>query len=78
MVSAASAHAGDTRWQLAQTVYQNSGHYEYVNLPNWTEIRQATSDGLNALIAGCGDPKAALDTLNNKLNSVLKAQGVGA
>jgi multiple sugar transport system substrate-binding protein len=77
-INAADAHAGDARWKLAQDVYQSSGHYEDVNLPNWTALRQATSDGLNALIATCGDPKAALNTLNDKLNSILKQQGVGA
>jgi multiple sugar transport system substrate-binding protein len=77
-VSAADSHAGDPRWQLAQTVYQTSGHYENINLPNWAALRQATSDSLNALIANCGDAKAALDTLNGKLTTLLKQQGVGA
>ncbi len=77
-VSAADAHSGDQRWQLAQTVYQDSGHYENINLPNWTALRQATSDALNALVAKCGDPKPALDALNSKLASLLKQQGVGA
>jgi hypothetical protein len=45
-------------------------------MPNWTALRQATSDGLNALVAKCSDPQAALNTLNDKLNSVLRTQGV--
>jgi multiple sugar transport system substrate-binding protein len=76
-VDAATEHAGDDRWKLAQTTYQNNGRYEDINMPNWTALRQATSDGLNALIAHCGDAQAALNTLNDKLNSVLKSQGVG-
>ena len=77
-VNAGEEHKGDDRWTLAQSVYQSSGHYEPINMPNWTALRQATSDGLNALVAGCGDAKPALDKLNDKLNSILKQQGVGA
>jgi ABC-type glycerol-3-phosphate transport system substrate-binding protein len=77
-VDAASAHAGDNRWQIAAQVYQQSGHYEAINMPNWTALRQASSDALNRLVATCGDPRAALDSLNDKLNSLLKNQGVGA
>lgn len=77
-VDAATEHQGDDRWKLAQQVYQDDGHYEDINMPNWTALRQATSDGLNALVAKCGDPQAALHTLNDKLNSVLKSQGVAA
>jgi hypothetical protein len=45
-------------------------------MPNWTALRQNTSDGLNAVIAKCGDPQAALNALNDKLNATLKTQGV--
>jgi multiple sugar transport system substrate-binding protein len=75
-VDSASVHAGDPRWTLAQQVYQQSGHYEADNMPNWTQLRQATSDALNGLVAKCGDPAAALNTLNDKLNTLLKQQGV--
>jgi multiple sugar transport system substrate-binding protein len=75
-VDAATVHQGDDRWKLAQDVYQSNGHYEDINMPNWTALRQSTSDGLNALIAKCGDPQAALNALNNKLNATLKSQGV--
>ncbi|GIH14655.1 sugar ABC transporter substrate-binding protein [Rugosimonospora africana] len=77
-VDAATEHQGDDRWKLAQQVYQSDGHYEDINMPNWTALRQATSDGLNALVAKCGDPATALHTLNDKLNSILKTQGVAA
>ncbi len=77
-VDAAGAHNSDERWKLAQKVYQEQGHYEAVNMPNWTALRQATSDAVNSTIAKCGDTDAALDTLNNKLNDLLKQQGVAA
>lgn len=76
-VDAATEHGGDPRWQLAQQVYQSAGHYEPVNMPNWTALRQATADSLNGMLASCADPKATLGTLNDKLNSLLKSQGVG-
>jgi multiple sugar transport system substrate-binding protein len=75
-INAADAHAGDDRWALAQTVYQRSGHFENISMPNWTALRQATSEALNALVASCGDPKPAMDKLNDKLNTILKQQGV--
>ncbi|TMM37716.1 MAG: sugar ABC transporter substrate-binding protein [Actinobacteria bacterium] len=77
-VDAASAHKSDDRWTLAQQVYKDQGHYEPVNMPNWTALRQASSDALNAVIAKCGDSDAALDQLNDKLNTLLKQQGVAA
>jgi multiple sugar transport system substrate-binding protein len=77
-VDSATVYKGDPRWQLAQQVYQQNGHYEADSMPNWTALRQATSDALNAMVARCGDPQAALNDLNTKLNSLLKQQGVGA
>jgi multiple sugar transport system substrate-binding protein len=76
-VDAATVHAGDDRWTLAQQVYQQSGHYEADSMPNWSALRMASSQALNGLVARCGDPQAALNALNDKLNSLLKAQGVG-
>jgi multiple sugar transport system substrate-binding protein len=77
IVDAATEHGGDPRWQLAQQVYQTAGHYEPDNLPDWTALRQAASDGLNGMLATCSDPRAALGTINDKLNALLKSQGVG-
>jgi multiple sugar transport system substrate-binding protein len=77
-VESGAVHANDDRWKLTQQVYQDTGHYEAVNMPNWAELRQATSDALNGLVAKCGDAQAALDSLNDKLNSLLKKQGVAA
>jgi multiple sugar transport system substrate-binding protein len=75
-VDAATVHAGDDRWKLAQQVYQQYGHYEADNMPNWTALRAASSQALNKMVASCGDPQAALNALNDKLNSLLKSQGV--
>ncbi len=77
-VDAAGAHNSDPRWTLAQQVYKEQGHYEAVNMPNWTALRQATSDGINGLLAKCGDSDAALEALNTKLNGILKNQKVAA
>jgi len=77
-VDAATVYKNDDRWTLAQQAYQNNGQYEPDNMPNWTALRAATSEGLNAMISKCGDPQAAMTELNTKLNSLLKQQGVGA
>jgi multiple sugar transport system substrate-binding protein len=77
-VDVAAAHNSDPRWTLAQQVFKDQGHYEADSMPNWTALRQASSDALNGLLAKCGDPKASLDSLNDKLNSLLKQQGVAA
>ncbi len=76
-VDASAEHGNDPRWQLAQQVYTDYGHYEYDNMPNWTQLRQKASDELNKLLSSCGDTQAALDTMNADLNSILKTQGVG-
>ena len=77
-VDAASSHAGDPRWTLAQQVFKDQGHYEADSMPNWTALRQASSTAINGVIAKCGDPQAGLKDLNDKLNSLLKQQGVAA
>jgi multiple sugar transport system substrate-binding protein len=76
-VDAATVHGNDPRWQTAQQVYTAAGHYEWDDMPNWTQLRQKASDELNKLLAGCGDAQSALTTLNGDLNSLLKQQGVG-
>jgi len=75
-VDAASEHKDDPRWAMAEQVYQSSGHYEYDNLPNWTALRQETSNELNAMIANCADPASAMSTLNGKFENMLHQQGV--
>lgn len=76
-VDAAAVHNGDQRWQVAQQVYADAGHYEWDNLPNWTALRQKASAQLNKLLSSCGNTQSALTALNSDLNSVLRQQGVG-
>jgi multiple sugar transport system substrate-binding protein len=77
-VDVAAEHAGDARWTLAQQVFAKQGHYEADSMPNWTALRQAASNSVNAVVAKCGDPAAGLKDLNTKLNGLLKQQGVAA
>lgn len=76
-VDAGAVHGGDQRWQLAQQVYTQSGHYEFDNMPNWTQLRQKASNDLNKLFTSCGDTQSALNGMNDDLNAILKQQGVG-
>lgn len=75
-VDAATVHAGDARWTLAEQVYAKDGHFEYDSLPNWTALRQLTSNGLNAMIADCASPATAMASLNTQFQSTLAQQGV--
>jgi multiple sugar transport system substrate-binding protein len=75
-VDAAAVHNNDPRWRLAEQVYQQSGHYEPDYMPNWPAFRQATSNALNAMVAHCADPAAALHTLGGQFTTLLKQQGV--
>lgn len=75
-VDAAAVHNNDPRWALAQQVYEQAGHYEWDNMPNWTALRQKAANELNSLLSSCGDAQSALTTLNGDLNSLLKQQGV--
>jgi multiple sugar transport system substrate-binding protein len=75
-VDAAAQHKGDQRWALAEQVLQSQGNYEYDSMPNWTALRQETSAEMNAMIANCSDPAAAMSALNTKFQSLLRQQGV--
>ena len=76
-VDPAAVHGNDPRWQLAQQVYNSSGHYEYDNAPNWAQLRQKMSDDLNKLLSSCGDVQSALNSMNSDVAALLKQQGVG-
>ena len=75
-VNAATVHANDPRWTLAEQVYTNDGHFEYDSLPNWTALRQLTSNDLNAMIANCSSPASAMSSLNTQFQAMLAQQGV--
>ena len=76
-VDPAEVHGDDPRWRLAQQVYSTSGHYEYDNAPNWTQLRQKMSDDLNKLLSSCGAVQGALSSMNSDVSTLLKQQGVG-
>lgn len=68
----------DPRWKTFAEIYQTSGHYA-PSLPNWTPVRQAAAETVNAVVADCGlDLKAELQKLDTKLAAILAEQGVAA
>ncbi|MEU8889941.1 sugar ABC transporter substrate-binding protein [Streptomyces sp. NPDC048442] len=68
----------DPRWKTYSEVYRDSGRYA-PSIPNWTPVRQATADTVNALMADCGlDIKAKLAELDKQLAGILKEQGIAA
>jgi multiple sugar transport system substrate-binding protein len=75
-VDAATVHHGDSRWTLAQQVYASDGHYEYDSFPNWTALRQLTSNDINAMMANCTSPSSAMSNLNTQFQSMLQQQGI--
>jgi multiple sugar transport system substrate-binding protein len=75
-VNAATVHKGDPRWALAQQVYTQDGHYEYDDFPNWTALRQLTSNDINTMMANCAAPATAMGTLNTQFQAALQQQGI--
>lgn len=75
-VNAATVHKGDPRWTLAEQVYQQQGHYEYDSFPNWTALRQLTSNEINTMMANCASPASAMADLNTKFQAMLQQQGI--
>ncbi|MFJ2740857.1 extracellular solute-binding protein [Streptomyces sp. NPDC087440] len=68
----------DPRWQTYADVYRDSGRYA-PSIPNWTPVRQATADTVNALMADCGlDLRTKLTELDKQLAGILQEQGIAA
>ncbi|MEE1809321.1 sugar ABC transporter substrate-binding protein [Streptomyces sp. BE133] len=68
----------DPRWATYAEAYQNSARYA-PSIPNWTPVRQATAETINALMADCGlDIETKLGELDNQLADILKEQGIAA
>ncbi|MFI5806095.1 ABC transporter substrate-binding protein [Streptomyces sp. NPDC051561] len=68
----------DPRWETYSKAYQDSGRYA-PSIPNWTPVRQATADTVNALMADCGlDIGTKLGELDKQLAGILKEQGIAA
>ncbi|MEU8672783.1 sugar ABC transporter substrate-binding protein [Streptomyces anulatus] len=66
----------DPRWKTYAEVYRTSGRYA-PSVPNWTPIRQASAETLNALMADCSlDADVELRELDEKLARILKEQGI--
>ncbi|NEA32476.1 sugar ABC transporter substrate-binding protein [Streptomyces sp. SID13031] len=68
----------DPRWKVYADVYRDHARYA-PTIPNWTPVRQASADTINALIADCGlDITAEMSKLDGKLAATLSQQGIGA
>ncbi|MFJ4877163.1 extracellular solute-binding protein [Streptomyces sp. NPDC088745] len=68
----------DPRWKTFSDAYRNSGRYA-PSIPNWTPVRQATADTVNALMADCGlDLRTKLSELDKQLAGILQEQGIAA
>lgn len=66
----------DERWAMVAKLFAESGRY-VPQIPNWTPIRQITSDGFNRILANCAsDIPAELKATNAKVADELDAQHV--
>ncbi|MFF4169397.1 extracellular solute-binding protein [Streptomyces sp. NPDC001744] len=66
----------DPRWKTYAEAYRTSGRYA-PSIPNWTPVRQATAETLNALMADCSlDAGEKLRELDEKLAGILREQGI--
>ncbi|MFT4172606.1 MAG: sugar ABC transporter substrate-binding protein [Rhodocyclaceae bacterium] len=75
-VNVKQTYDNDARWQLFQDLYAKEGKY-VPRVPNWTPIRQATSDGLNKIMANCSsDIMAGLKDVDVAVNAELAKQNV--
>ncbi len=66
----------DARWETFARLYNENGRY-VPQIPNWTPVRQVTSDGFNRILADCGsDIAKELDATNGKVAIELEKQNV--
>ncbi|WP_145541774.1 ABC transporter substrate-binding protein [Yersinia alsatica] len=66
----------DPRWAMFADLYAEHGRY-IPQVPNWTPIRQVTSEGFNRILANCAsDIPAELKAVNQKVNDELAKQNV--
>jgi multiple sugar transport system substrate-binding protein len=62
----------DQRWTDNLRLYSEKGKY-LPNVAGWGALRQSSAETVNKVVANCGsDPKAELDTLNQKFGETLK------
>lgn len=70
-----AAERKDQRWNVFQEVYNKSGR-NAPPLPNWSTIRQISSEGLNGVISDCSrDAGKAMNTLADEIDAELEKQG---
>jgi multiple sugar transport system substrate-binding protein len=66
----------DERWATVAKLFAEHGRY-VPQVPNWTPIRQVTSDGFNRILANCNsDIPAELKATDAKVAEELAKQGV--
>ncbi|QNE78661.1 extracellular solute-binding protein [Streptomyces finlayi] len=68
----------DPRWRTYAEAYGSAGRYA-PSIPNWTAVRQATAETVNALLADCElDTGSELRDLDKQLAGILEEQGIAA
>jgi multiple sugar transport system substrate-binding protein len=64
----------DPRWQTFATLFATNAHY-FPQVPNWSPIRQMTSEGFNTILSDCkSDIMAGLKQMDKDVNAELAAQ----
>jgi multiple sugar transport system substrate-binding protein len=64
----------DPRWETFAKLYGTNARY-FPQVPNWTPIRQKTSDGFNTILSDCkSDIMAGLKQIDADVNAELAAQ----
>ncbi|MFJ2947977.1 extracellular solute-binding protein [Streptomyces sp. NPDC087226] len=65
----------DPRWDVFQKVYDTAGRNAPA-LPNWSNVRQISSEGLNGVVSDCSrDVGRAMDELAGEIDAELEKQG---
>ncbi|WP_406356432.1 sugar ABC transporter substrate-binding protein [Streptomyces sp. NBC_01635] len=70
-----AAERKDPRWETFQEIYNESGRNAPA-LPNWSAVRQLSSEGLNGVVSTCSrDVGKAMGELADELDAELEKQG---
>lgn len=70
-----AAERKDPRWDVFQKVYDDSGRNAPA-LPNWSTVRQISSEGLNGVVSDCSrDVAEAMGELAGEIDTELEKQG---
>ncbi|MGW4104285.1 sugar ABC transporter substrate-binding protein [Streptomyces okerensis] len=69
-----AAERSDPRWDVFQKVYDDSGR-NAAALPNWSTVRQISSEGLNGVVSECSrDVAQAMGELAGEIDAELEKQ----